>query len=43
MFYEIAIGLPRSVCDTRILKSTTVFVKAERGEILVAPGDVIQL
>ena len=42
MFYDLAIGLLRSVYDTRILKSTPFFPKAERGEILVAPEDVIQ-
>ena len=42
MFYDIAIGLPRSVWDARILKSTTAFGKPERGEILVASKDAIQ-
>ena len=42
MFYGITIGLPRSVWDARIIKSTAAFAKAERGEILVALKDAIQ-
>ena len=42
MFYDIDIGLPGNACDTRIHKSTPVFAKTERSEILVAPEDVIQ-
>ena len=40
IFYDLSIGFPRIVYDTRILKSTSVFAKAERGEILVASEDL---
>lgn len=42
MAHDLATAFPRIVHDAGILRSKTVFEKAEGGEILVAPEDVIE-
>ena len=42
IFYGVATGFPGSVHDSRILRNTTVFQKAVRREILVAPEDIVE-
>ena len=42
MAHNLATAFPRIVHDAGILRSKTIFEKAEGGEILVAPEDVIE-
>ena len=42
MFYELANEFARSGHDAGIVRSTTIFQKAGRGDIVTDPEDVIQ-
>ena len=41
MFLDVATGFPGSMHDARVLRATSFFQKAERGDILSSPLDVI--